>query len=143
LQGCFRCGSQKCEELKVFSFSLLIHIFSLYYHPISLRNHIIRLKNWTLRTNSPLFTTEASLEHTWINNYPTMDNISQGFHQSQLQPSSYTTSSVQYNPSFTYIYTLYISLLHITSYLQPKLVYFPCMTAAAYTTTLTCKHIRT
>ena len=70
------------------------------------------------------------------------------YHQTQLQPSSYTdTLSTVHTHlhihSFTYIYTLYISLLHITSYLQPKLVYFPCMTAAAYTTTLTCKHIRT
>jgi hypothetical protein len=29
-----------------------------------------------------LVTTEASLEHTFINTYPTMDNISQWFHPS-------------------------------------------------------------
>ncbi|KAA1100830.1 hypothetical protein PGTUg99_029740 [Puccinia graminis f. sp. tritici] len=56
------------------------------------KNLTIRLKNWTLRTNSPLVTTEASLEHTWINSYPTMDNISQGLH-----PSLHVTNP-NYNP---------------------------------------------
>jgi hypothetical protein len=89
-----RCGSQKCENSKFF-LSFLIHIFSSYYHPISLRKHTRRLKNWTLWTNSPLVTTEASMEHTWINNYATMDNISQGFH-----PSLHVTNS-NYNPQAT------------------------------------------
>ncbi|KAA1137046.1 hypothetical protein PGTUg99_013128 [Puccinia graminis f. sp. tritici] len=82
------------------------------------RNHTIRLKNWNLRTNSPLVTTEASLEYTWINSYPTMDNISQGFHPSihytnpNYNPQATQTPSVQY--TLIYIYTLY-TLLHFTS----------------------------
>jgi hypothetical protein len=77
-----RCGSQKCEELKVFFCFLFLYIF---FSILSFTLHqkiTIRLNNWTLRFNSPLVTTEASLEHTWINSYPTMDNISQGFHPS-------------------------------------------------------------
>jgi hypothetical protein len=61
--------------------------------------------------------------------------------QATQTPSVHIQLTFTYTPIYTY--TLYISLLHITSYLQPKLVYFPCMTAAAYNTTLTCKHIRT
>ncbi|EFP78657.1 uncharacterized protein PGTG_04613 [Puccinia graminis f. sp. tritici CRL 75-36-700-3] len=57
--------------------------------------HTIRRKNWTLRINPPLVTTEASLEHIWINSYPTMDYIAQGFH-----PSLHITKP-NYNPQAT------------------------------------------
>jgi hypothetical protein len=133
-----------------FSYIYFLHIL---IH--TLRNHTIRLKNWTLWINSPLVTTEVSLQWntpgSTIN--PTMDNISQGFrppitgNQTQLQPSSYTDTLSTVQPQ-NYIHThwhtaISISLLHITSYLQPNLMYFPCMTAAAYNITFTCKHHRT
>jgi hypothetical protein len=110
-----RCGSQKCENSNFFFCFFFLYI---YFSILSFTPHqkiTIRLNNWTLRFNSPLVTTEESLEHTWINTYPTMDNISQGFHQSQLQPSSYsdTLSTVQPH-NYIQLFLFHFYILHHT-----------------------------
>jgi hypothetical protein len=132
------CGSQKCGKLKVFSFFSYTSIFSILSSTLSQKSH------YTAQQLD--FTDKFTLGHHGGVTGTHLDQLLPNNHY--ISPNPITTLKLHRHPqysthSFTYIYTLYISLLHITSYLQPKLVYFPCMTAAAYTTTLTCKHNRT
>jgi hypothetical protein len=111
----------KNVKIKSFFLSFFLYIFSSYYHPISLRNYTIRLNNWTLRTNSPLVTTEASLEHTWINSYPTMDKISLHVTNPNYNSQATQTPSVQYTLIYIYthlhtytLFTFHFYILHHT-----------------------------
>jgi hypothetical protein len=141
-----RCGSQKCENSKFFPFFSYTYILFILSPNLSQKSHqtaweLDSTEKFTLGHHGGI--TGTHLDQQLRHNGQHITRISPIItcQQFQLQPSSYRHPQYSTTP---HLHTaISLSLLHITSYLQPELVYFPCMTAAAYTTTLTCKHIRT